>query len=87
MALHRSEIDACAGPAREGILYGRAMLLVRVRLFDGPGVVDALTGLPAADQDVHCDLRPDAARDLAFRLLECAEHAEQVTEHAGWWQR
>jgi hypothetical protein len=87
MASHRSEIDACAGPAREGVLYGRAMLLVRVRLFDGPGAVDALTGLPAADQDVHCDLRPDAARDLAFRLLECAEQAEQVTEHAGWWQR
>jgi hypothetical protein len=87
MASHRFEIDACAGPAREGVLYRRAMLLVRVRLFDGPDVVDALTGEPAAGEDVHCDLRPDAARDLAFRLLECAEHAEQATEQAGWWQR
>jgi hypothetical protein len=87
MASHRSGIDACAGPARERILYGRAMLLVRVRLFDGPGVVDGLTGEPAAGEDVYPDLRPEAARDLAFRLLECAQHAEQVTEHAGWWQR
>jgi hypothetical protein len=87
MASHRFEIDTSAGPAREGVLHGRATLLVRVRMFDGPGAVDALTGLPAADHDVYCDLRPDAARDLAFRLLECAGPAEQVTEHAGWWQR
>jgi hypothetical protein len=87
MASHRFDIDTCAGPAREGVLYGRAMLLVRVRLFDGPGAVDGLTGEPAADQDVYTDLRPDAARDLAFRLLECAGHAEHVTECAGWWQR
>ena len=87
MAQPRSEIDTSAGPAREGILYGRAMLLVRVRLFDGPGAACALTGEPAAAEDVYTDLRPNAARDLAFRLLECAEHAEQVTEHAGWWQR
>lgn len=87
MASHRFEIDASAGPAREGILYGRAMLLVRVRLFDGPGVACALTGQPAGEEDVYTDLRPEAARELAFRLLECAAHAEQVTEHAGWWQR
>lgn len=87
MALHRFEIDTAAGPAREGMLSGRAMLLVRVRLFDGPGVVDALTGEPAADEDVCCDLRPEAARELAFGLLECAEQAERVTEQAGWWQR
>ena len=87
MASHRFEIDTSAGPAREGIIGGRAIMLVRVRLFDGPGVVDGLTGEPAADEDVYTDLRSDAARDLAFRLLECAEHAERVTEHAGWWQR
>jgi len=45
MASHRFEIDACAGLAREAILDGRAMLLVRVRLFDGPGVVDGLTAI------------------------------------------
>jgi hypothetical protein len=87
MALHRFEIDASAGPSREGVLYGRAMLLVRVRMFDGPGVVDALTGEPAGDEDVYTDLRPEQARDLAFGLLECAEDAERVTEQAGWWQR
>ena len=87
MASHRSEIDTSAGPAREGVLYGRSLLLVRVRLFDGPGVVDGLTGQPAADDDVYTDLRPEQARDLAFGLLECAEQAEQVTEQAGWWQR
>jgi hypothetical protein len=87
MAAHRFEIDTSAGPAREGVLYGRAMLLVRVRLFDGPGVVDALTGEPAGGEDVCCDLRPEAARELAFRLLECAEQAERVTEQASWWQR
>jgi hypothetical protein len=86
MTSHRFEIDASAGPAREGVLYGRAKLLVRVRLFDGPGVTDE-TGEPAGGEDVCCDLRPAAARDLAFRLLECAEDAEQLTEHAGWWQR
>jgi hypothetical protein len=87
MAWHRFEIDASAGPAREGVLGGRAMLLVRVRLFDGPGVVDTLTGQPAGEPEVYTDLRPDQARELAFRLLSCAEHAEQLTELAGGWQR
>jgi hypothetical protein len=86
MGSHRFEIDASAGPAREGVLGGRAMLLVRVRLFDGPGVVDGLTGQPAGDEDVYTDLRPDEARRLAFGLLECAEHAEQLTEQADGWQ-
>lgn len=86
MASHRFEIDTCAGPAREGILGGRAMLLVRVRLFDGPGVVDTLTGQPAGADDVYTDLRPQDARELAFGLLEDAEHAEQLTTQADWWQ-
>ena len=86
MASHRFEIDTTAGPAREGILDGRAMLLVRVRLFDGPGVVDGATGQPAGEQDVYTDLRPDDARRLAFGLLEHAEHAEQLTVQADWWQ-
>jgi hypothetical protein len=51
MASHRFEIDTTAGPAREGILGGRAMLLVRVRLFDGPGVVDGATGQLAGEQE------------------------------------
>lgn len=87
MATHRFEIDAAAGPAREGVLGGCARLLVRVRLFDGPGVVDGLTGEPSGGEDVCCDLRPEQARELAFSLLCCAEQAERVTEQAGWWQR
>jgi hypothetical protein len=87
MASHRFEIDAAAGPAREGVLGGRAMLLVRVRMFDGPGVIDTFTGEPAGGEDVYSDLRPSEARELAFSLLCCAEQAEQITENAGWWQR
>lgn len=87
MAAHRFEIDAAAGPAREAILFGRAMLLVRVRMFDGPGVVDAATGLPAGKEDVYTDLRPDQARELAFGLLEHAEQAERITEQHDWWAR
>jgi hypothetical protein len=40
MSGYRCEADAVAGPAREGLLYGARQLLVRVRLFDGPGAVD-----------------------------------------------
>jgi hypothetical protein len=85
MSAYRFEIDCTAGPAREGILYGRAMLLVRVRLFDGPGVVDSVTGQEVHTEDVYSDLRPDDARRLAFRLLEAAAHAERITEQHGWW--
>jgi hypothetical protein len=87
LAAHRFQIDATAGPAREGVLGGRSMLLVRVRMFDGPGVVDTLTGEPAGGEDVYCDLRPAEARELAFSLLCCAEHAERITDQAGRWQR
>lgn len=84
---YRFEIDAQAGPAHEGIPGGRAMLLVRVRLFDGEGVVDARTGEPYAQEDVFTDLRPEQARELAFALLGAAEHAERQTEAAGYWQQ
>jgi len=83
----RYEIEASAGPAREGLVGGGARLLVRVRMFDGPGVVDALTGEPGGQPDVCCDLRPERARELAFELLACAEHAERRTEQAGFWER
>jgi len=87
MASHRFEIDTCAGPARGSVLGRRGQLLVRVRLFDGPGVLDGLTGQPVGEPDVYTDLRPEQARDLAFGLLVCAEQAERITEQAGWWQR
>jgi hypothetical protein len=86
MSCHRFEIETSAGPARERVLGGRARLLVRVRLFDGPGVVDTMTGEPASTEEVFTDLRPTDARELAFKLLSCAEHAERITEQATWWQ-
>lgn len=76
MSAYRFEIAAQAGPAREGIVYGRAMLLVRVRLFNGPGVVSTETGDPCPGEEVYTDLRPEQARELAFRLLSAAEDAE-----------
>jgi len=85
MSSYRYEIEASAGPARERVIDG-SRLLVRVRLFDGPGVVDALTGERAGSEEVLCDLRPTEARELAFCLLSCAEHAERITEQADWWQ-
>ena len=51
---YRFEIEATAGPAREGILYGRSQLMVRVRLFDGPGVIDTSTGQPAGSPKSSC---------------------------------
>jgi hypothetical protein len=83
---HRFDIDATAGPAREGVIGG-SILLVRVRLFNGPGVADATPGPPVARPDVACDLRPREARRLAAQLLACAEQAEQITTQAGGWRR
>ncbi len=87
MSEHRFEIDAHAGPAREGILDGRAQLLVRIRLFDGPGVVDTATGEPCSTPDIYTDLRPEQARCFAFTLLSAAEHAEQQTLQADWFSQ
>jgi hypothetical protein len=87
MGSHRCEIDASAGPARGSVVGGRGQLLVRVCLFDGPGVVDGATGLPAGEQDVYTDLRPCQARKLAGRLIACAEQADRITERSGGWQR
>lgn len=87
MSAYRFEIAAQAGPAREGILYGRAIMLVRVRLFDGPGVVSSATGQPCSQEQVYTDLRPEHARKLAFRLIEAAEEAEGQSRAAGYWQR
>lgn len=86
MSEYRFEIDATAGPGRERVLDG-SLLLVRVRLFNGPEVADALTGEPVVREDVYTDLRPREARELAFALLSCAEQAERITNDAGWWAR
>jgi hypothetical protein len=87
MGSYRFEIKASAGPARGSVLSRRAQLLVRIRLFDGPGVVDTLTREPAGSEEVFTGLRPAEAREFAFELLSLAEHAERITEQAGWWQR
>ena len=74
MSGYRCEIEASAGPAREGLVGGGARLLVRVRLFDD-GVEDAFT-----------NLRPEDARQLAIELLAAAEDAEQHTRAANFWE-
>lgn len=84
MASHRFEIDSSPGPSSQGSLdRTRKIICVRVRLFDGPGVVDDATGLPAGEEDVYTDLLPVDARRLAIRLLQHAEQAEQQS----WWPR
>jgi len=74
MSGFRWEIEASAGPAREGIVGGGKQLLVRVRLFDD--------GQP----DAYTDLRPREARRLAAELLAAAEDADWQTEQAGYWE-
>jgi hypothetical protein len=68
---YRWDIDAAAGPATEGLVGGHSRLLVRVRMFDD--------GVEHPQDDVLCDLRPDHARELASRLLACAQHAERLS--------
>lgn len=84
MSGFRWEIEAFAGPAREAIVGG-ARLLVRVRLFNEPYESD-LGSDPPTEPDAWTDLRPRAARDLAFELLAAAEHAEILTARADYWE-
>lgn len=77
---YRCEIEASAGPAREQILYGRALLLVRVRLLDNDC-------LEHPQPDAFTDLRPAEARRLAVKLLAAAEDAESQTDQAGFWEQ
>jgi hypothetical protein len=74
MSGFRWNVEAFAGPAREGMINGSARLLVRVRLFDEPEQT-----WPHTKPDAYTDLRTDAARDLAFELLAAAEHAEHLS--------
>lgn len=75
MSGFRWEIEASAGPAREGLAGGGKQLLVRVRLFD--------EGQP----DAYTDLRPRDARHLALELLAVAQDAERQTDQAGFWEQ
>jgi hypothetical protein len=83
MSGFRWNVEAFAGPAREGTIDGTAALLVRVRLFDEPEQT-----WPHTRPDAFIDLRADAARDLAFELLAAAEHAEHLSrcdsDQEGW---
>jgi hypothetical protein len=82
---YRAAIDASAGPSLEGLLDGTMALLVRVRMFDGPGATDD-DGNPLENPDVFTDLRPEQARDLALVLLAAAEDAETRTRRSNRWQ-
>jgi hypothetical protein len=84
MSAFRWEIEAFAGPAREAVIGG-ARLLVRVRMFNSSYESD-LSSDPPTEPDAWTDLRPGAARDLAFELLAAAEHAEILTAQAGFWE-
>jgi hypothetical protein len=86
MSGYRSWIEAFAGPSRRGRVGGGAVLLIRVRLFDAPGVLDARTGQPAGQPDVFTDLDAWEARHLASQLLAACEHAEQQTMTANYWE-
>lgn len=77
MSGYRCDVEASAGPARGALVGGGGQLLVRVRLFD--------RGVQDAPGDAFTDLRPADARELAFCLLACAEHAERQSGAAGFW--
>ena len=80
---YRAGIETSAGPALEGLLGGAMALLVRVRMFDGPGATDD-DGNPLQNPDVFTDLRPEQARDLALMLLQAAKDAERQTLGSNW---
>ena len=86
MSGFRWNIEAFAGPAREGMIDGTSRLLVRVRLFDSPYDGDPATVAPV-NTDAFTDLRTDAARDLAFELLAAAEHADILSRGEDWRSR
>ena len=86
MSGYRAQIEASAGPARLGRVGGGALLLVRVRLFDDPDLLDTETGEPAALPDVFTNLHPREARTLAIGLITAADTAEQRTLQANYWE-
>jgi hypothetical protein len=83
--IFRWEIEAFAGPERERLLHGARQMLVRVRMFNGPGVVDAQDGQHRPVPDAYTDLRAEEARHLALGLLQAAEDAERQTWRANYW--
>jgi hypothetical protein len=82
--IFRWEVEAFAGPERERLLDGARQMLVRVRMFNPPGVV-ADDGQHHPVPDAFTDLRVDEARHLALGLLQAAEDAERQTWRANYW--
>jgi len=78
MSDFRFEIEASV-PSRayERLIGGGDLRLVRVRLFNGPGVVDerGRRRRPV----VFTDLRPDEASQFAFELLAAAARARDLS--------
>ena len=79
MSDFRFEIEASV-PSRayERRIGGGDLRLVRVRLFNGPGVVDE-RGRLRRRPDVFTDLRPDEASQFAFELLAAAARARDLS--------
>jgi len=76
---YRFEIEVLIRPGcRQRLIGGGALQLVTVSLFDGPGVVDCLTGEPAASEAAFTNLTPADARLLADKLLARAAEADRM---------
>jgi len=75
---YRPDAETLVEPGiTEGLIDGSALQLVTVRLFDNDGDQPD----PSATE-VFAHLRPGEARELAFSLLTCAEHATRLTDQA-----
>lgn len=80
MRQHRFDVEArLEDGMAEAMLGGRALQLVTVCLFDGPGAVTE-AGERIESAPVVSHLRPGQARELAFELLALAEFAERQRE-------
>ncbi len=86
MSGYRAEIEVSAGPSRRGRVGGGGVLLVRVRVFDDPDLVDPETGTPVCLPEAFTDLDWRDARTLAVRLIAAADDAEQRTLEADYWE-
>jgi len=67
---------------RQRVVGGGAVQLVTIHLFDGPGVVDCLTGEPIATEGAFTNLTPPDARLLATKLLASAAEADRMRVEA-----
>ena len=81
---YRFDIEVLIRPGcRQRVVGGGAVQLVTIHLFDGPGVVDSLTGEPSTSAGAFTNLTPPDARLLATKLLACAAEADRMRLQAG----